>query len=175
MNKKGDWMQTYGGMKFWPLDPDPDRIIIEDIAHALSNICRYGGHARKFYSVAEHSVHVSNYVLEKYALEGLLDDAAEAYIGDMIRPIKYSIKEYCKIDTKLSQVIRVKFGAKKSRDVNVEFVDNSILLDEADQVMGGQVDDWGLLGSRLDVKIEFWSPEIAEMKFLNRFKELIGK
>lgn len=80
MNKKGDWMQTYGGMKFWPLDPDPDRIIIEDIAHALSNICRYGGHARKFYSVAEHSIHVSN----------------------------------------------------------VEFVDNSILLDEADQVMGGE-------------------------------------
>lgn len=59
MSRQGDWMQTRSGQKFWPLDPRPDEVVLEDIAHALSNTCRFAGHCRTFYSVAEHSVRAS--------------------------------------------------------------------------------------------------------------------
>ena len=54
--RTGNWMQTYSGVQFWPLDPHHSEINIVDIAHALSNMCRYAGHCREFYSVAEHSI-----------------------------------------------------------------------------------------------------------------------
>src|SRR5262245_27549306 len=98
----GDWMQTISGRKFWPLDPRPEEVCIEDIGHALSLVCRFGGHCHTFYSVAEHSVRVSLLAedmakssahwtdenIRMIALSGLLHDAAEAYIGDMVRPLK---------------------------------------------------------------------------------------
>ena len=74
----GDWIQTYTGRQFWPLDPRVDEIHIEDIAHSLSMRCCYGGHLTDFYSVAEHSVLVSLHVPQEFALWGLLHDAAEA-------------------------------------------------------------------------------------------------
>ena len=80
------WLQTFTGRQFWPLEPDPADVHIEDIAHALANICRYGGHSNRFYSVAEHSVLVAS----RTGIGGLLHDAAEAYIGDMVRPLKHS-------------------------------------------------------------------------------------
>jgi len=59
LQRNGDWIQTFSGLQFWPLDPRPDEINIEDIAHALSLQCRFGGHCNRFYSVADHSIHVS--------------------------------------------------------------------------------------------------------------------
>src|ERR1035441_7448066 len=79
---------TFSGLRFWPLDPDPDKILIEDIAHALAHQCRFGGHASKFYSVAEHSVHVSKLCAPKDALWGLLHDASEAYCGAVWAPAR---------------------------------------------------------------------------------------
>lgn len=69
-DRRGDWIQTFTGRRFWPLDPRPEDVCIEDIAHALSLKCRFGGHCTRFYSVAEHSVHVSNYVPAEFALWG---------------------------------------------------------------------------------------------------------
>ena len=66
--RKGDWMQTYTGRQFWPIDPRANEVHIEDIAHALSMMCRYNGHCRTFYSVAEHSVLVSQHVPPEHAL-----------------------------------------------------------------------------------------------------------
>ena len=78
-SRNGDWLQTFTGKAFFPLDPRPEEMDIFDIAHALSNLCRYGGHCNKFYSVAEHSVLVSIlcrlYYGEQVALQGLLHDA----------------------------------------------------------------------------------------------------
>src|SRR5271165_7548492 len=87
-NRKGDWIQTYTGRVMYPLDPRPEEINIIDIAHALSNLCRFTGHVRTFYSVAEHSVRVSQHCDPKDALWGLLHDASEAYLADMSRPMK---------------------------------------------------------------------------------------
>jgi hypothetical protein len=89
-DRRGDWMQTFTGRAFYPLDPRPEDIDPVDIAHALSLICRYGGHSSRFYSVAEHCVLMSHAVAPEHALWALLHDATEAYLGDMIRPLKRS-------------------------------------------------------------------------------------
>lgn len=73
-------MQTFSGALYWPMDPRPEDVNILDIAHSLSMQCRYTGHVSKFYSVAEHSVHVSNIVPKELAMCGLLHDATEAYL-----------------------------------------------------------------------------------------------
>ena len=81
-------MVTFTGKLVNPLDLTPQDVDIRDIAHHLSNMCRWQGATRHFYSVAEHCVHVSRLVPTGYALLALLHDAAEAYMGDAIRPIK---------------------------------------------------------------------------------------
>lgn len=92
MERRGDWMITFTGKRFWPLDPRVDEVCFKDIGHALSMICRYGGHARRFYSVAEHSVLLARYFLEREeggrARFALVHDMAEAYTGDVVRPLK---------------------------------------------------------------------------------------
>lgn len=67
----GDWMQVYSGKQFWPLDPRPEEIEIEDIAHSLANMCRFAGHSEKFYSVADHSHRVAEYVPPSLELAGI--------------------------------------------------------------------------------------------------------
>jgi hypothetical protein len=86
--RKGDWIQTFSGVEFYPFDPLPSEILIEDIAHALSMQCRYAGHVRRFYSVAEHCVRVAELLPIEDRLWGLLHDASEAYLVDLPRPIK---------------------------------------------------------------------------------------
>ena len=88
MTRTGNWMQTFSGMKYYPHDPRPEDFKIEDIAHALSMLCRYNGQCQEFMSVGQHSVLMSYYVSKENALWALLHDASDAYMGDMIRPIK---------------------------------------------------------------------------------------
>ena len=91
MNKdehRGDSIQTYTGRKFFPVAPRAEDIEILDVAHALSMLCRYTGHTKQFYSVAQHSVLVSRIVPPQDAAWGLLHDASEAYLCDVARPIK---------------------------------------------------------------------------------------
>ncbi len=119
-------MLLSGGRKLHLPRPFPGEICIEDIAHALSHICRFGGHTSHFYSVAEHSLCVSYYVgiqptrtLEElhqkriHALAGLLHDGPEAYLGDMIRPLKHSTvvgEEYRVFEAILQREIFRTFG-----------------------------------------------------------------
>jgi uncharacterized protein len=86
--RNGAWIQTVTGKQFWPMDAQPEEVDIEDIAHALSLPCRFNGHCKQFYSVAEHSIHVSRVVSNENAARGLLHDAAEAYLSYIPQPVK---------------------------------------------------------------------------------------
>ena len=111
------WMQTHTGKAIDLVEPDIDDIDLEDIAHALANQCRFNGHTKHFYSTAQHSVIVSCHCSgaraprqpQPWSLVGLLHDAAEAYIGDFVRPLKPLLKSIKKIEKGLQAVIARKW------------------------------------------------------------------
>lgn len=108
------WTMTRSGRKFYFDDIDPRQIKIQDIAHALSNICRFNGHCKFFYSVAQHSLLVSNMCEEligkKTALDGLLHDSPEAYIADIAAPVKPFLRDYMLLEKRLETEIKKVFG-----------------------------------------------------------------
>jgi hypothetical protein len=103
---------TASGRMIDPLNVDPALLVIEDIAHALANLCRFGGHSRRFYSVAEHCCLGLQFVPDEHKLRWLLHDAAEAYLGDVVRPLKHSslMRGYKAQEECLHAVIARKFG-----------------------------------------------------------------
>jgi hypothetical protein len=173
-----DWMQTYTGRMFWPLSPQVEHVHIEDIAHALSMICRFGGHCREFYSVAQHSVLVSHHV-EQYAahlaLEGLLHDAAEAYVGDMVRPLKRSMQSYINAEDRVFAAIAKRFGLGGVVHDSVKISDERLLATEARDIMGGEsAGKWRLFATPLPDRIIPIPPKEAEKLFLARFNEVVA-
>jgi len=90
-NVDAAFLPTCSGRRVHLLNPSPDEIAIEDIAHALSHACRFAGHVPSYYSVAQHSVLVSELLDERTALWGLLHDASEAYLHDLTRPLKRAL------------------------------------------------------------------------------------
>lgn len=174
----GSWMQLASGRKFWPLDPRPEEIHIEDIAAALSKLCRYGGHCKRFYSVAEHSVLMAHAAPDGYHLDALLHDASEAYLADVIRPIKSSLTNYHAIEAALERAIGRRFGTRQTTPDAVKHLDNAILADERAQNMepmpGIPDAEWGARLPALGVTLQFWSPEKAEFEFLAAFRRYGG-
>lgn len=170
----GEWMQAFSGIRFWPMDPRPDEIHLIDIAHALSNICRFGGHCEQFYSVAEHCVHASYIVRDGIEAEALLHDASEAYLADLPRPIKRSLPEYKIAEQKWELAIAKRFGLWHSVPA-VKVADNQMLQIEARAIMKDPPAAWYLEPmpepTRV-VQIECWSPEVAKARFLKRAAEL---
>lgn len=170
----GDWMQTFTGKKFWPLDPRHDEIDIEDIAHALSCKCRFGGHALRFYSVAEHSVIVSKALPAGMEIYGLFHDAAEAYLPDVIHPIKKSLAGFDDIEAKVMKAVCQQFGLSLELmfDDRVKRADNRALMTERRDVMRPTAEEWQIKAEPLDARIYGRSPVVAETEFLIRFEEL---
>lgn len=167
----GDWIQVYTGRPFWPLDPRPEEIDIEDIAQALSLKCRYGGHCRRFYSVAEHSVLVSHHVAPEHALWALLHDAGEAYLADVPRPVKPSLQGWKQLEAGLMRVVCARFGLPSEEPDDVKRADFAITTDEKAALMADGP-AWAGLLPPLGVKIECLSPMDARAAFMSRFKEL---
>lgn len=169
----GDWVQVYSGRQFWPLDPRPDEIDIEDIAHSLAHQCRFAGHTESFYSVAEHSVRVSRIVPEQDALWGLLHDASEAYLVDVPRPIKPSLKGYREIETGVMAAVCVKFGLPLKMPESVAIADNRLLATEARDLMKRSSVPWSALNARpLQDRIAPWTSHEAKYEFLELFARL---
>lgn len=169
------FIQTYTGRRFYPLDPNPDDVCIEDIAHALAMICRFNGHVREFYSVAEHSVHVSHLVPPEYALAGLLHDAAEAYIADVSRPVKHAaeFQAYRAIEWGLQRVLNTALMGEHDASYaeSVAIADNAMLALEARSLL--PYDPWmDDLPDSADVTLGLWGPNEAERRFLERYAEL---
>src|ERR671915_2336886 len=114
----GPYLQTISGRWVNPFDPDPEQLDIGDITRALANQCRFGGHCRVFYSVAQHSVIVSELVEERGgdaqdAFAALMHDATEAYLGDMPHPLKHRSAlgaEFQAAERRLEGVIRDRFA-----------------------------------------------------------------
>jgi hypothetical protein len=169
---KGDWIQTYTGKKFYPLDPRPDDICLEDIAHALAHTCRYNGHSRVFYSVAEHCVRMSVANLPGDSRWLLMHDSAEAYLSDVPSPIKPMLPEFKVIENSILEVIGEKYKLGVPNHQHIKLGDMVMLATEKRDVLPAGP-EWGLvLPEPLLNKIYPWPPEVAENLFLNTAKEL---
>ena len=164
------WMQTASGRRFHFLQCTAGEIDIDDIAHALSNICRFNGHCRKFYSVAEHSIYVSQFVSSHLALDGLLHDAAEAYIGDVIHPQKDYIRDFRIIEDRIMVMVAARFGLihEFHKRHAIKQVDRKLCYTEGSQIMP-DIDDWEYKDTPYDLKIQCFTPRIAKSEFLSRF------
>jgi len=168
------WIQTYTGKRIDLLNPTPDDICIEDIAHALSMQCRFSGHCKEFYSVAQHSVFVSKICDEKDALYGLLHDASEAYLVDIPKPLKYSGKfnVYLQFEDKMMKVIYQHFKLSGEEPESVKMADRVMLMTEArDLATKFNPVDWGKVDPAA-FTIKAVSYEEAKKMFLKRFQEL---
>lgn len=176
------WMQTFTGRQFFPLNGRAEDVSVEDIAHHLSCITRYNGAALSFYSVAQHSVMVSNTCAPQDALWGLLHDAAEAYLGDLTRPIKHSpgMSAFRTAEKRLMLVIAGALNLEGKEPESVKEADAILLATEKRDLLCPltiAMDDkeWlhGARASRpLSYHIHPWAPVDAEFAFLDRYKEL---
>jgi hypothetical protein len=175
MERKGDWISTFTGRQYWPLDPRPGEVNIIDIAHALSNQCRWGGHTKHFYSVAEHSIAVSYAVPEPFAFEGLLHDATEAYLVDLPRPIKASMPIYRDTEALNWKAIAERFRLPQEISTYVHEADNRVLLAEADHLMTGAIARMPRDTEPAPMIVVGWEPREAKRMFLERFEELMAR
>lgn len=166
------------------MDPRAEEVSLDDIAHSLSNVCRYAGHTKTHYSVGQHSVLVSLNVPPQYAVHGLLHDAAEAYIGDISRPVKRSLREVIgstldDIEDRIMAAISERFGVVWTEDAYeaVKHADNLLLATEARDFMSPLHPDWHqwLNGCPvLPEPIQPWMPGRSSYEFKKRFQELKG-
>ena len=167
---------TSTGLYVTPLDMQPDMVVIEDIAHHLSNICRFTGAVREFYSVAQHCVLVADYLWltgasDEVAFAGLMHDAAEAYIGDMAGPLKEDedyATAYRRVEVRLEEVIAAKFGFQYPYPASVKAADKYMYLVERNWLMphnGVPVE-----GEETPPGVVVpWAPKLAETMFLGMF------
>lgn len=159
-----DCIRTITGIYINVFDPTPEMICIEDVAHGLSRQCRFAGHTKEFYSVAQHSIHVCDLAPDQFKIQALLHDAGEAYLCDIPGPIKKRLPEYRKIEENLMNVIAKKFGFDWPMSSWVKNDDKIMLKREWDYfVIGNLSDNWLPM-----------TPAEAKEKFLELFELVKG-
>lgn len=168
------WIQTYpNNLKFDFLDPRPESISIEDIVWSLSMQPRYYGHVSTHYSIAQHCCHVHDYCEDPFRFEGLMHDACEAYVGDMVTPLKRLIPEYQAIEKRISKVIASVFGLREDLPDHVKSVDARILKNERKALLGRSPEPWAECIESLQplpgLKIIPWTPAHTRAEFMRRF------
>ncbi|MGY4167530.1 hypothetical protein [Bradyrhizobium sp. USDA 4529] len=153
--------------------PHASPFVIEDIAHGLANICRYSGQCSRFYSVAEHSLLVSD-VASGFELEALMHDAAEAFLGDITRPLKQMLPDYKRIEKEVELAIFSRFGIPTPLPREVKQADLRVLAAEQHQIMPPGTDDWLREQDVVPapVVVRHLSPDDAKRAWLERFEAL---
>lgn len=171
-------MCTYSGKRFNPIEPNVQDISIVDIAHSLSNICRYGGQCKEFYSVAQHSVVCSweaSYELKKKLL---LHDGAEAYIGDIISPLKVTpqYESYRLIEEILMGAIYERFDLERDTEEEAEEIHRIDLLVRHTEMrdFGSIPEEFWINEEKLDYIIRPLPPKESKILFLKTFSNLFG-
>lgn len=176
------WIQTYTGKRFSLLEPKAADVDIKDIAHALAHLCRFTGHSKWFYSVAQHSVLASLEVRPEFARAALLHDAAEAYIGDVSAPLKYAMAEvygdgdhpYAQIEDRIAAVVSNAFGLNPEmlHHPAVRQADLRMLMTERRDLMHTAKLGWNISAEPYPTVIVPWSAYKAEQEFLARLQAL---
>ena len=174
MHEPGPFIQTVSGRRVNPFDADPADIDPSDIAWALSNLCRFGGHSRAFYSVAQHSVIVSELLEERGAppaelMAALLHDAAEAYLGDLPHPIKHRSE----LGARFRQAVIERRFDLPDASATIKPLDRALLATER-RTFSREAWDWPELEGvdALELTIEPWEPARAAREFLARYEDL---
>lgn len=178
MIPNGFWIETYTGKQFDVQNPDVGVVDQADIAHALSMQVRFNGHCHRFYSVAEHSVHIARYIKKTLgyppaiALAGLLHDAGEAYTGDFPSPFKWAMPELKQLEEATQRAVYQHFGIGPEHYKHgiIDELDKRILVDERRQLMSDSGLSWAIDDLEpLGVTIRNWDPAEAEGQFLTTF------
>lgn len=181
----GEWMCTFTGRKLWPCDPRAEDICIKDIAHHLAQENRFNGALPEPYSVAQHSVLVSQLVelqlggTEEEAKWALLHDASEAYLRDIHRPLKMALGEaYRVLERRMMAVICERFGLAREEPSIVKSADNlALALERRDLFPASHQQLWKTsadgIAPHFRVKHKGWYA--AELEFLAQFRRLFGE
>ena len=174
----GHYFRTYTDRRVDLFEPKTSEISIFDIARSLSQQCRFLGHTTRFYSVAQHSILVSQLVPNEDALWGLLHDASEAYTGDLPRPFKGLLEmvQYRLAEGRLMVTICDRYNLRPEMPRSVELADRAMLATEFRDVTTMKDLTWIInecgLAPLPHLHIEPWLPKFAESRFLDRFTEL---
>lgn len=170
-------IQLRSGQYFNLLEPNLDVLTVEDIAHALSNTCRFGGHVREFYSVAQHSVMASWQVPLSMKMDALFHDASEAILVDMPTPVKALLPDYRVLENTIQAAIAQKFGASHPKPHAVEMADRKMLATERRDLMPTCSIEWEIIRNvtPLVERILPWPPKRAYEAFLMQYHEIKQK
>jgi 5'-deoxynucleotidase YfbR-like HD superfamily hydrolase len=178
-DRVGYYMHTASGLPYWPCDPRVEDVRLEDIAHHLSMQCRFAGASTRFLSVAEHSIACSAIGPADEALERLMHDAAEAYLQDWIRPIKYLPEVnaiYTQLEALNEKVIAEKFELTYPFPPSVKIADEMVVTAELAQNIAAK--DKGHMHDSSKcphINFEYWEPEEAKIQFLAMYQYLRSK
>ena len=172
------YITTYTGKHFDPVEPDMSQVVIEDIAHALSLICRGNGHVKTFLSVGQHCIRAANEAAargysQRVILACLLHDASEAYMSDVPRPLKPAMQEYVQIETQLLDLIYEKFLGSPLTDEEsalVKEIDNDLLYYDLKELLD-EVLDVPAPELHIELKYDFVSFEVVEQTYLKLYEE----
>lgn len=171
----GPSIRLHGGAWLDLTTPESCDFTIDDIAHGLALQCRYAGQCRDFYSVAEHSLLVCEMVGED-PLAALLHDAAEAFLGDVTRPLKQILPDYRKVEARMQAAILERFGVATVPNPAIKRADLRVLAAEQKQVMPEGTDEWADRDGiePAPVTVRFLAPFEAKRQFLARFESLLS-
>lgn len=165
------------GGRFYFDDVTVSTFSIEEIADALSKICRFTGHTQRFYSVAEHSVLTSLIVPKAYAFEALMHDAHEAFVGDVAAPLKSLLVDYQVVEDRAAARVRKHFGLPAKTSQPVKWADLEMLALEKRDLLPSAKEDWLCLEGiePAQTTLLFCEPSNARQIFLERFQKLTAE